>query len=427
MKKNMLLWLMLPLATLTFAQKADPIINVPEVERIVKTLASDEMRGRRVFSPELDRAADFIAGEFAAAGLQTHDGGKSYLQEFTMVSPEPGQVSGRLDGKEIDAKNILVVSSQASVKMDEKSGYEVLTIAEGENLFQRAFGMGGEQKNRVVFVHESFAKNFPRLSFLRRNLFKSPTSLIFILSSERPGSFSVEATQLIKEQKLANVVGILPGKSRKNEYVIFSGHYDHIGIGKAVNGDSIYNGANDDAAGITAVIQLARHFASLKNNERTLVFAAFTGEESGGFGSRYFSGRFDPAKVMAMFNIEMIGTESKWGKNSAYITGYEKTDMGEIMQKDLAGSGFTFYPDPYTEEELFYRSDNATLARLGVPAHTISTAKMDSEPHYHKVSDHVETLDLENMAKIIQSIAISSESIIAGKATPTRVKPDDLR
>jgi hypothetical protein len=128
-----------------------------------------------------------------------------------------------------------------------------------------------------------------------------------------------------------------------------------------------------------------------------------------------------------MFNIEMIGTESKWGKNSAYITGYEKTDMGTILQKNLTGTAFTFYPDPYTTQNLFYRSDNATLARLGVPAHTISTSKMDDEPNYHKVSDQIETLDMENMAMIIKSIALSARSIIDGKDSPTRVKVEDLR
>ena len=128
-----------------------------------------------------------------------------------------------------------------------------------------------------------------------------------------------------------------------------------------------------------------------------------------------------------MFNIEMIGTESKWGKNSAYITGYEKTNMGEILKKDLEGTGFTFYADPYPQQQLFYRSDNATLARLGVPAHTISTSKMDVEPHYHKLTDHIETLDLVNMTEIIKAIALSSKSIIEGKETPTRVKVEELR
>jgi Zn-dependent M28 family amino/carboxypeptidase len=226
---------------------------------------------------------------------------------------------------------------------------------------------------------------------------------------------------------MANVVGIIPGRSKKNEYVIFSGHYDHLGIGKAVDGDSIYNGANDDAAGITAVIMLAKYFKSMGNNERTLVFAAFTAEESGGFGSQYFSSQFNPQQVIAMFNIEMIGTESKWGKNSAYITGYDQTNMGKILEKNLTGTGFTFYPDPYPQQQLFYRSDNATLARQGVPAHTISTSKMDSEKFYHTVDDEFETLDMENMAKIIEAIALSSRTIVSGEDAPTRVNTQLLR
>ena len=96
--------------------------------------------------------------------------------------------------------------------------------------------------------------------------------------------------------------------------------------------------------------------------------------------------------------------------------------MGAILQKNLEGTGFNFYPDPYPEQNLFFRSDNATLARLGVPAHTISTSKMDSEPNYHKQSDQIETLDMDNMAMIIKSIALSAKSIIAGKDTPSRVK-----
>jgi Zn-dependent M28 family amino/carboxypeptidase len=221
---------------------------------------------------------------------------------------------------------------------------------------------------------------------------------------------------------MANVVGILPGKSKKDEYVIFSGHYDHLGIGKPdAKGDSIYNGANDDAAGTTAVIMLSEYFTQLKNNERTLIFVAFTAEEVGGYGSRYFSKQLDPDKVVAMFNIEMIGTESKWGINSAYITGYERSDFGKILQANLINSKFHFEPDPYPTQNLFYRSDNATLAALGVPAHTISTSKMDNEPNYHKQSDEIETLDMNNMAEIIKAIAISSKTIVSGKDTPSRV------
>jgi Zn-dependent M28 family amino/carboxypeptidase len=242
-----------------------------------------------------------------------------------------------------------------------------------------------------------------------------------------PSSFNLHVKNEQTLQGLKNVVGVIPGKSKKDEYVVFSGHYDHLGIGKPdKNQDSIFNGANDDAAGTTAVMMLAKYFSEAKDNERTLVFVAFTAEEIGGFGSRYFSKQMNPDKVMAMFNIEMIGTESKWGTNSAYITGYEKSDMGKILQANLQGSKFHFEPDPYPKQNLFYRSDNATLAALGVPAHTISTSKMEeapnNEPNYHKQSDEIGTLDMNNMAEIIKAIAISSKTIVSGKDTPTRVE-----
>lgn len=405
----------------------DAIINQQEVERIERVLAADEMRGRRVFTPEIDKAADFIAAEFKAAGLQTWDNGSSFRQDFVMVRPKFISAAATFDKVALEQKDIIVITCQPQLKVDDRSGYEKVSIKAGTNLQTTARGYARGNKNLLVLVDKSFANSFGNLARLKSTMFKTNTNVIFILSDVNPGTWTVEATHEITEQKLANVVGVLPGKSKKDEYVVFSGHYDHIGTGKPVDGDSIFNGANDDAAGTTAVIMLARYFKALNNNERTIVFAAFTAEEVGGFGSQYFSRQFNPDKVMAMFNIEMIGTESKWGKNSAYITGYEKTNMGEILAKDLQGTAFEFHPDPYPAQQLFYRSDNATLARLGVPAHTISTSKMDVEPHYHKLTDHVETLDLVNMTEVIKAIALSSKSIVAGTATPTRVKVEDLR
>lgn len=427
MKKFIVTGLLLSITSFLLAQKTDAVINAKEVHRIESVLASDAMKGRKIYSPEIDKAADFIAAEFNAAGLKPWNSSNSFRQEFVMVIPKQISLVANFNSTAFDPAKIIVVTSQPELTIDQSSGYETAIIKAGGNLFQPAMDFAGTKKNIIVMVDTSYAKNFSRLSFLKRSLFKTDKTLVFVLGNELPQNFSITAKHEIKEQKLANVVGILPGKSRKDEYVIFSGHYDHIGIGKAVNGDSIYNGANDDAAGTTAVIMLAKYFAALKNNERTLVFAAFTAEEVGGFGSQYFSQQFAPDKVMAMFNIEMIGTESKWGKNSAYITGYEKTDMGSILQKNLEGTGFSFHPDPYPDQDLFYRSDNATLAKLGVPAHTISTSKMDNEPNYHKVSDEIETLDMENMTMIIQSIALSSKTIVSGKETPARVKKEDLR
>lgn len=405
----------------------DDIINVKEVERIEKVLASDDMRGRRAFTPDIDKAADFIAAEFKSAGLGTLNNNGSYKQEFAMVRTKHLSSSAILDGKALDPKNILVITCQPQLKITEQSGYEKVMIKAGMTLQNEARKYARSNKNLIVLVDKSYANSFGNLSRLRSTLFKTENTVVFVLVDDGPSSFIIESTHEITEQKLANVVAVLPGKSLKNEYVVFSGHYDHLGVGKPVNGDSIYNGANDDAAGVTGVIMLAKYFKQQNNNERTLIFAALTAEEVGGFGSQYFSRQFNPDKVVAMFNIEMIGTESKWGKNSAYITGYDKTNMGAIMAKDLESTGFTFHPDPYPAQQLFYRSDNATLARLGVPAHTISTSKMDVEPHYHKLTDHVETLDMGNMTAIIKAIALSAKSIISGTATPSRVKVEDLR
>lgn len=412
---------------LSVTTAAAEAINFNEVERIEKALSSDEMRGRKTFTPDIERAADFIAAEFKKVGLQTLNNSGSYRQEFSMIRTKLISASVQFDSISIDQKNIIIVTSQPQLKINQSSGYEKAFIKKGPDLQSEARKYVRSKKNFLVLIDKSFANSFGSLSRFKSSIFKSNSSVIFILSDIDPVSWSLDAAHEITEQKMANVAGILPGKSRIDEVVIFSGHYDHLGIGRPVNGDSIYNGANDDAAGTTGVIMLAKYFKQINNNERTILFVAFTAEEIGGLGSQYFSSQIEPEKVIAMFNIEMIGTESKWGKNSAYITGYEKTNMGEILVKNLQGTGFTFYPDPYTQEQLFYRSDNATLAKLGVPAHTISTSKMDIEPHYHKPTDHFENLDIENMTQIIKAIALSSKSIIAGKETPTRIKTEELR
>jgi hypothetical protein len=412
---------------IAFCQSIDKVINVKEVERIEKTLSSDEMRGRKLFSPEIEKAAEFIAAEFKKAGLQPV-AGNSYLQEFAMLRTTPGSASGTMNGKPVEEKNIAVISAKEELSINQASGYKQIVVHAKDtfpvilNRLQRTDG------NYLLMVDTAHRQIFERVKRGGRTQFSPKGNMVMVLSGEEAGEYAIQVKQSVSAMPLKNVVGILPGKSKKEEYVIFSGHYDHLGVGRAnAAGDSIFNGANDDAAGTTAVIVLANYFAKQKNNERTIIFAAFTGEESGGFGSTYFSQQFNPDQVMAMFNIEMIGTESKWGTNSAFITGYEKTDMGKILEKNLQGSNFKFYPDPYPSQQLFYRSDNATLARLGVPAHTISTSKMDSEKYYHTQEDEIETLDMNNMAAIIKAIAISSTSIIAGKDTPTRVSSESLK
>ncbi|MGZ3852148.1 MAG: M28 family peptidase, partial [Flavisolibacter sp.] len=225
---------------------------------------------------------------------------------------------------------------------------------------------------------------------------------------------------------LANVVGILPGKSKKNEYIIISAHYDHLGTGSPVGKDSIYNGADDDASGTTAVIMLANYFAKSHLNERTVIFAAFTAEELHFIGAESFSHQLNLKQVAAMVNIEMIGTSAKWGKGTAFITGFDSSSLGKLLQKNLENTAFQFFPDPYTELELFHRADNVPFSNHGVPAVTIATAQMDRDDHYHQVSDEIQTLDLKNMTGIIKAIAKSSMDIISGRETPARFHSADM-
>ncbi len=416
------------------AQSINKIINAKQVERIEKILSANDMQGRRTFTPGIAKASAFIETAFKKIGLQTFNGADNYRQDFFMYQSVNATADISINGKAIPDSLTASFSYKPQVTLNQNSDVEVVKITATDRFGPKFYEYYQSKKNLLVLVDTAFTKRFANIKHFE-NLIATTgdNTVVFILSTADAATFTISLTNTVTKKPLNNVVGILPGKSKPDEYVIFSAHYDHLGIGSPVEGapsdksDSIYNGANDDAAGSAAVIMLARYFKKLNNNERTIIFTTFTAEELGGYGSKYFSKQLDPAKVIAMFNIEMIGTDSKWGNNSAYITGFEKSDMGAILQNNLKGSSFTFYPDPYSEQQLFYRSDNATLARLGVPAHTISTSKMDNEPNYHKVSDEIGTLDMKNMAEIIKAIALSSSTILSGKDTPSRVDVTQLK
>jgi len=220
---------------------------------------------------------------------------------------------------------------------------------------------------------------------------------------------------------LFNIIGFIEGTTLKEEFVIISAHYDHLGQKTEGDGDLIYNGANDNATGVTAMIMLAEHFKS-KKNSRSVLFIAFTAEEMGLIGSNYFGKTISSESIIAGINIEMIGKESPFGPKTAWLTGFDRSSFGKIIQKNLSDSEFKLYPDPYKSFRLFFRSDNASLARLGVPAHTFSTSPMDKDLDYHQVTDQASTLNIATISQTIKAIALGTTSIISGEDTPTRVK-----
>ena len=431
MKKSIYTLFLLLTASIAFAQDINKIISKDYVDHLIKTLSSDEMQGRRTFTPGIDKAATFIEGEFKKIGLKPLTGASGYRQTFYKYQLTPASAALVIDGQTIASENILVVGNNSEQLSFDQSNSEAWIKLDTSKTFQIAVATlsrsaGG--KKQIVFVDAKFAAEFKarkampaRATMVDVLTPEKPGALIFVLGKESATSFKADLKNSVTKMPLFNVAGIIPGKSKAKEIVLFSGHYDHMGIVKPKDGDSIMNGADDDASGTSAMIALAKYYKALNNNERTLIFVAFTAEEVGGFGARYFSQQLNPDDVVAMFNIEMIGKDSKFGKNTAWITGYEKSDFGKILQKNLEGTEFTFHPDPYPTQNLFYRSDNATLAALGVPAHTISTDMIDIDKHYHQVSDEYKTLDVENILLTIKAIAKSAVSIVKGIDTPSRI------
>ena len=224
-----------------------------------------------------------------------------------------------------------------------------------------------------------------------------------------------------EELTLFNVIGLLEGTTLKEEFVVISAHYDHLGRKNIGEGDLIFNGANDNASGVSAMIMLADYFKKTKINKRSILFIAFTAEEMGLVGSSHFGKTISAETIIAGVNIEMIGKESPFGPKTAWLTGFNRSDFGKIIQKNLSFSEYKLYPDPYKNYRLFFRSDNASLARLGVPAHTFSTSPMDKDLDYHKVSDEAETLDVKTITETIKAIATGIRSIISGDDTPSRL------
>ncbi|WP_140937015.1 M20/M25/M40 family metallo-hydrolase [Sphingobacterium lumbrici] len=404
---------------------AKPVSSNEEIARILNTLASDDMRGRHSLTPEIAKSADFIANEFKTIGLKPY-AEHNYRQTFSIRKITRKSQKVTLNKKILAESKYLILGNNPVINLKEHGS--TLRINKGEDFAIRFREIATSPEDAIVLVHPSFAEMILRFNKIygRENMTPSTEqhspAKVFIVTNEKSPSIDVQAENKIQDFPLFNVAGILPGKSKPEEFVIFSAHYDHIGVIQADGQDSIANGADDDASGVTAMISLAKYYTALNNNERTLIFVAFTAEEIGMYGSKYFSNEIDPEKVVAMINIEMIGKDSKFGPNTLYVTGYSASNLGQLMQSNLQGSTFQFHPDPYPQQNLFYRSDNAVLAALGVPAHTFSTSQIDKDIYYHTVKDEVGTLNLDNIKSSIEAIAIGAKGLVDGTQTPSRVE-----
>ncbi|MFD2726731.1 M28 family metallopeptidase [Hyunsoonleella rubra] len=218
-----------------------------------------------------------------------------------------------------------------------------------------------------------------------------------------------------------NVVGYLEGsdKALKDEVIILGAHYDHIGFQKDIEGDSIANGANDNAAGTSAVIAMAKYFTHKKNNKRSIIFALFSAEEKGLLGSKHLAKRLkeDKLNLYTMVNFEMIGVPFKDRDYEAFLTGYDTSNMAEKINT-YVGSNLIGKSDVAVKYQLFKRSDNYPFyLEFKVPCQTISSCDMSNFDYYHHVDDEVDKLDFNFMANLINKTILAIETM---SNTPTK-------
>ncbi len=210
----------------------------------------------------------------------------------------------------------------------------------------------------------------------------------------------------IAPQGAPNVVAVLPGSdpSLRNEYVVLSGHFDHVGVGLPVDGDSIYNGADDDASGTAGILEVAEALASLAEApRRSVVFLHVSGEEKGLVGSRWFTDHptLPLERIVANVNVDMIGRNAP---DSVVVIGKDYSSLGAVVNE--VGSrhpelGLTVSDDLWPEERFFFRSDHFNFARKEIPALFFFTGVHED---YHRPSDEVEKLDVDKTSRVSQLI-----------------------
>jgi hypothetical protein len=207
----------------------------------------------------------------------------------------------------------------------------------------------------------------------------------------------------MKQWHTRNVIGLLPGSDPKlkNEVILLTAHLDHLGIGAPVNGDAIYNGADDDASGCVAVLQLANALAHGERPKRTVIFAFFGSEETGGQGDTFFIDHppVPLGSIVANLEFEMIGRADPAVKpDELWLTGFERSNLGP----ELAKHGAKLVADPHPAQQFFRRSDNYALAKKGIIAHTVSSYGLHKD--YHQPSDDLAHIDFPHMEQAIASM-----------------------
>jgi Peptidase family M28 len=440
-------------------------ITADDIHHRIGVIADDSMRGRDTPSPELDEVAEYIAQQFASFGLAPGGDRGSYLQRYPIdvvqfnvaassvaVAGGPtwafgpdvvrrfGNLEGTVDGPVVvvdgtgdaaaladaDLSNKVVLwvqgnagqSRQLYRALSQTSPKAVVSIVQRGDAQWSGFAVAqGQHQSRVGGASGSGSA---WIEVRDRTIASALSRYGYDLAAARGHQdHAVRLTPLdemritihmesrvLEHETAPNVVGILEGSdpALRNQYVVFSGHMDHVGVGQPVNGDSIWNGADDDASGTIGVVELAQAFSMLDPApKRSMIFLTVSGEEKGLWGSAYFASH--PAapieEIVADLNMDMIGRN--W-RDTIVVIGKEHSDLGATLNRVNAEHPeleMTAIDDIWPEENFYSRSDHFNFARRGVP---ILFFFNGTHPDYHRPSDELDKIDAEKESRIVKLV-----------------------
>lgn len=484
MKKHLLLALLICVSTITNAQKFKKVpekrLSVAEVAAHIRFLASDELLGRKTGEQGNLIAARYIAEQFRLNGVKPANNG-SYFQEVPFERTAPSSL-GTIDTNEatLNVGEDFVVMAGGGVGIangevvhvgygwvDESKNYDdykdldvlgKVVIAQvgtpDSKTPQEVFSAMAAKRKLAT---ERGAKAFIEIYNLQIpwktvvNFFGKPSlklkekedaSLLHLWVNAEPGKAlaknKISELNLNVGQKQAvavrsqNVVGIIEGTDPvlKNEYVVLSAHFDHVGYGsqsgRVTPEDSIFNGARDNAFGTTAVLSAAKAF-SVKPAKRSILLIAYTAEEIGLLGSKFYADNPLVPLEKCVFNLNCDGAGYDT-KTQVSVIGLNRTSAKEHIVAGAAAVGLTATDDPAPEQNLFDRSDNVRLAAKGIPspnfAPGMTSFSEEIYKYYHQVTDNPENIDPEYLLKYCQGYTYAARLVANDKNQPTWVAND---
>ncbi|MFT4831679.1 MAG: aminopeptidase YwaD [Psychroserpens sp.] len=460
----------------TDAEKAAETVNKNTIEGHIYFLADDVLKGRATGSPELKIAASYLANTLRSYGVKPEPSTGTYYQKFNLTqNVPPSFITVKINGENypfafaIEAKATTISGNAIYLGFGSEEDYKgkdvngkLIIVKGGTQESSDARAVYGAHTKKQELAIKNGAIGLVEMTVLEedlwsrmshslgksvklpdaietKNLKKDLIHLWVNTTSEKLKtlgkteiSFDIE-TDGKKEKTLMtqNVIGVLEGTDPKlkEEYIIYSAHYDHVGIGKPdAVGDSIYNGARDNAIGTTAVLTVAENLAKYPT-KRSALFILFTGEEMGFLGSKYYVQNpvLPLNQMIYCFNTDGGGYNNT---SLATIAGLNRTTAKDKMIEGARTFGLKALDtdEVAPEQNLFDRSDNVSFAKVGIPAPTFSTGfdAFDDEinKYYHQSADEADSLDYDYLLKFYQGYVLSGRLIANDPEKPFWIKDD---